>query len=239
VYATGAFYDALVRVDGYTELEVTDAAQRVQRSGFPDAYADHEEEGRALASSLYGLSPASLVCELPPVGRAAGEDVGGGGGAGGGGDQVRAAPDAAAAALVAELETWGTRGWQASAVEPSTLSAGGPAADPGGSGAAGDGGGDQDADAGTGAGGQPAAGAVVVLDAAAAAEPARTAWALAHSAVALAERHGVVRVEVDGRVWDRSQPDTGWLDGAGAAAGGDGPSERPAPGDGRVRVWTG
>ena len=67
LYATGEFYDALVRVDGYTGLEITDAAQRVQRSGFPEAYADHEGEGRALASTLYGLSPAALSCDLRPV----------------------------------------------------------------------------------------------------------------------------------------------------------------------------
>src|SRR3712207_8454519 len=35
VFATNAFYDALVEVDGYRDLPVTDAAQRVQRSGFP------------------------------------------------------------------------------------------------------------------------------------------------------------------------------------------------------------
>src|SRR5204863_2501104 len=39
VYATNAFYDALVRVDGYQSLPVTEAAQEVQRSGFPEAYA--------------------------------------------------------------------------------------------------------------------------------------------------------------------------------------------------------
>ncbi len=64
-YATNAFLDGLVRVPGYTELPVTEAAQRVQRSAFPDAYADHEPEGRAFASALTGHSPASLTCHLP------------------------------------------------------------------------------------------------------------------------------------------------------------------------------
>lgn len=67
LYATDAFYDGLVEVDGYESLDVTDAAQRVQRSGFPTAYADHEPEARVLASALTGFSPAALVCRLPAV----------------------------------------------------------------------------------------------------------------------------------------------------------------------------
>ncbi|BAS09984.1 conserved hypothetical protein [Arthrobacter sp. Hiyo4] len=34
-YAANAFYDALVKVPGYESLEITDAAQRVQRSAYP------------------------------------------------------------------------------------------------------------------------------------------------------------------------------------------------------------
>lgn len=64
VYATNAFYDALARVRGYESMEITVAAQRVQRSAYPDAYADHEEDGRALASALTGHSPGSFTCDL-------------------------------------------------------------------------------------------------------------------------------------------------------------------------------
>jgi len=64
VYSTGKFYDGLVRVPGYTELPVTEAAQAVQRSGFPDAYAQHETRSRAFASALTGWSPATLHCDL-------------------------------------------------------------------------------------------------------------------------------------------------------------------------------
>ena len=60
VYATNAFYDALAEVDGYESLEITDAAQEVQRSGFPEAYADHEADARALASALTGNSRARV-----------------------------------------------------------------------------------------------------------------------------------------------------------------------------------
>ncbi len=64
VYATNVFYDVLVTIEGYEDLQVTDAAQGVQRSAFPDAYADHEEMARAFASALTGYSPASLTCRL-------------------------------------------------------------------------------------------------------------------------------------------------------------------------------
>ena len=56
-YATNKFYDELVKVDGYEGMRITEAAQRVQRSGFPEAYEDHAEDGRALASALTGYSP--------------------------------------------------------------------------------------------------------------------------------------------------------------------------------------
>jgi hypothetical protein len=65
-YATNAFYDALVKVDGYQSLPITVAAQRVQRSGFPDAYAQHEAGARALASALTGWSPAKFSCVVHP-----------------------------------------------------------------------------------------------------------------------------------------------------------------------------
>lgn len=64
VYATGRFYDGLVTIDGYENLPITEAAQAVQRSGFPDAYAQHETRSRAWASALTGWSPATLTCDL-------------------------------------------------------------------------------------------------------------------------------------------------------------------------------
>ncbi len=68
VYSIGAFYDGLQKIDGYEGLEITDAAQQVQRSAFPLAYADHEEDARALASSLRGFSPAAFTCQFNPGG---------------------------------------------------------------------------------------------------------------------------------------------------------------------------
>ncbi len=67
VYATNAFYDVLVKIEGYQDLPITTAAQKVQRSAFPAAYAEHEPEARVLASALTGYSPAGLTCVLTRV----------------------------------------------------------------------------------------------------------------------------------------------------------------------------
>ncbi|MFN8077953.1 MAG: hypothetical protein U0Q19_00165 [Kineosporiaceae bacterium] len=64
VYATNAFYDVLVKIEGYQSLPITKAAQKVQRSAFPSAYAAHETEARAFASALSGYSEAALTCRL-------------------------------------------------------------------------------------------------------------------------------------------------------------------------------
>ncbi|VXB55430.1 hypothetical protein [Citricoccus sp. K5] len=65
VYAANRFYQELEElVPDFEDLDITVAAQRVQRSAFPDAYADHEPEGRAYASALTGHSPAALNCVL-------------------------------------------------------------------------------------------------------------------------------------------------------------------------------
>jgi hypothetical protein len=63
-YATGSFYDALVKIPGYETLAITSAAQQVQRSAFPHAYAQHEAMGRAFASALTGQSTEALDCTL-------------------------------------------------------------------------------------------------------------------------------------------------------------------------------
>ena len=56
-YAIGKFYDALVKIPGYKTMRITEAAQRVQRSGYPDAYEAHAPDARALASAITGYSP--------------------------------------------------------------------------------------------------------------------------------------------------------------------------------------
>jgi hypothetical protein len=64
VYATNKFYDALIKIDGYQAMEITKVAQMVQRSATPQAYAEHEQEGRILASTLAGHSPGGIGCRL-------------------------------------------------------------------------------------------------------------------------------------------------------------------------------
>ncbi len=78
VYSSNAFYDVLAKVDGYETMEITKVAQKVQRSAFPDAYADHEPEARVIASALSGYSPAGFTCVLRPSNAAAQTVVSGG-----------------------------------------------------------------------------------------------------------------------------------------------------------------
>jgi hypothetical protein len=74
-HSAGQFYDALQQVDGYREMEITEAAQEVQRSAYADAYADHERDARILASALTGYSPEALSCVVRH-GDAAAQEVG-------------------------------------------------------------------------------------------------------------------------------------------------------------------
>jgi hypothetical protein len=62
-YAAAAFYRALERVEGWETMTVTDAAQHVQRSAAPDAYAKWEPQARVLARILTGEVPNRLVCD--------------------------------------------------------------------------------------------------------------------------------------------------------------------------------
>ena len=67
VYASNAFYDVLSKVDGYQDMSITKVAQKVQRSAFPEAYADHEPAARVAASALSGYSPGGFTCVLRPT----------------------------------------------------------------------------------------------------------------------------------------------------------------------------
>ena len=61
-YAAGKFYDALIKIDNWETDDINDVAQKVQRSGHPEAYNDHETDARVLASALTGQSPAGFSC---------------------------------------------------------------------------------------------------------------------------------------------------------------------------------
>ncbi len=70
-YAATSFYGALAHVPGWATMDVTAAAQHVQRSAAPDAYARWEPQARVLAQVLTGEVPAGFTCQFsdaPAVG---------------------------------------------------------------------------------------------------------------------------------------------------------------------------
>lgn len=62
VYAATAFYQRLRAQPGWEQRSVADAAQLVQRSAAPFAYAQWEPRARAEAAALTGELPAALTC---------------------------------------------------------------------------------------------------------------------------------------------------------------------------------
>lgn len=70
VYSAGKFYAGLAEVPGYSRLPLTEAAQRVQRSGFPQAYAKHEPDATLLSAALTGRAAATLTCTGAGEGKA-------------------------------------------------------------------------------------------------------------------------------------------------------------------------
>ncbi len=76
VYATDKFLDRLTAVPGYAELPLTVAAQDVQHSGYPDAYAQHEPDATVLSGALSGRNPAGATCQVNSVGAAASAGAG-------------------------------------------------------------------------------------------------------------------------------------------------------------------
>jgi hypothetical protein len=63
-YAAAAFFRELTRVAGWATLPITVAAQEVQRSAAPSAYAQWEPQARALAKALTGQTEAGLSCRF-------------------------------------------------------------------------------------------------------------------------------------------------------------------------------
>ncbi|WP_344920427.1 hypothetical protein [Plantactinospora mayteni] len=52
-YSTTAFLKGLKQVDGWQEMPLTDAAQKVQVSAFPDAYAQWEDQAADLVANTW------------------------------------------------------------------------------------------------------------------------------------------------------------------------------------------
>ncbi|NIH79806.1 hypothetical protein [Amycolatopsis viridis] len=67
VYAATTFYQRLQQQPGWADLTVTQAAQLVQRSALPEAYAQWESQAAATAAALTGARPSALTCsDLSP-----------------------------------------------------------------------------------------------------------------------------------------------------------------------------
>jgi hypothetical protein len=64
-YAAERFYVALRDVEGWQEMRITDAAQRVQRSAFPEAYQKWADDADVLAAALLGQAGGAVTCHVP------------------------------------------------------------------------------------------------------------------------------------------------------------------------------
>lgn len=61
-YSSGRFYEELVKFRGWQNGDITEYAQKVQRSAYPDAYRKHEANAIALAKVFTGQAGAGLSC---------------------------------------------------------------------------------------------------------------------------------------------------------------------------------
>jgi hypothetical protein len=61
IYASNKFYDALLEVPDWPDMSLTDAAQAVQYSAYPNAYAKWEPQATTLVQALSG-GPLELNC---------------------------------------------------------------------------------------------------------------------------------------------------------------------------------
>jgi murein DD-endopeptidase MepM/ murein hydrolase activator NlpD len=59
-YAAGKFYDKLLTVANWQTLPLTVAAQAVQISAYPDAYAKHEPDATAIVTAVSDLAPGGM-----------------------------------------------------------------------------------------------------------------------------------------------------------------------------------
>ncbi|MEO3929189.1 hypothetical protein ABGB07_35840 [Micromonosporaceae bacterium B7E4] len=63
-YAATKFYNALKKVRGWEQMEVTVAAQRVQRSAYPRAYQQWADESEVLTRALLGNATGAVACTV-------------------------------------------------------------------------------------------------------------------------------------------------------------------------------
>lgn len=190
VYAAGEFYEHLVKVADYERLPLTVAAQKVQRSGYPEAYAKHEPDATLLAAALTGRSAASLTCE----GRREVAGTGASTALAGGPAAVRGAlaRDFGDDAFESAAAVVGAKGRASAQASPSPSPSASPAA-------------------GTVT--------IPLTDAGDAEQVRRRGWELAHWAVANSSRLGIERVTFAGREWVAEGRAGAWRKADGTAGG--------------------
>ncbi|MBX7266811.1 M23 family metallopeptidase [Micromonospora sp. Llam7] len=75
-YAAARFYEALTRIDGWERMRLTDAAQAVQRSGYPEAYQKWEDDAEMLAAAVFGVPDIRDIGGGAPVAPCGIDDLG-------------------------------------------------------------------------------------------------------------------------------------------------------------------
>jgi hypothetical protein len=61
IYAATAFYKGLIQISGWDAMPLTQAAQKVQVSAYPDHYAKHEAQADGIIAGLFGSGPYAGV----------------------------------------------------------------------------------------------------------------------------------------------------------------------------------
>jgi murein DD-endopeptidase MepM/ murein hydrolase activator NlpD len=74
--SAGKFYNALLQVRGWQQMELTDAAQAVQKSAAPEDYADDEAAARALVAHVAGVANVDDIGGGPPGAECGAQDAG-------------------------------------------------------------------------------------------------------------------------------------------------------------------
>lgn len=67
-YAATQFYRRLLATPGWQQMTVNDAAQTVQRSGTPQAYAQHEQAARTVLAAVRGATCTTSTSEVVGTG---------------------------------------------------------------------------------------------------------------------------------------------------------------------------
>ncbi|WP_307806365.1 hypothetical protein [Streptomyces sp. FH025] len=190
VYATNKFLDGLVKVPGYTRIPLTDAAQAVQKSGYPQAYAKHETKATLLTSALSGREPGSFNCVVKDFAKPAPADA--------------SSPTAGASATPAALPD------RTQVLSDRVRREFGRTVTP----AAGYASTIKGAEHAVSLTPDPAAAALTssadaAADGGVSAERA-SGWEVAHWAVAQAQQLGIATVAYDGKIWRKTESEDGW-----------------------------